>query len=164
MRKHTRLLYSAALCFISAGVAGAQAADRASSAQAATPQNLPMEKVTGIGGFFFKAKDPKALAEWYEKNLGVARTPTSKGMEPWRQEPGATAFQPFPATTKYFGPETQQWMINFRVAHLDAMVAQLTAAGIKVEVDPQKYPNGRFALLHDPEGNPIQLWEPEPSK
>ena len=88
----------------------------------------------------------------------------AKGMEPWRQESGTTAFQPFPATTKYFGPETQQWMINFRVAHLDAMVAQLTAAGIKVEVDPQKYPNGRFALLHDPEGNPIQLWEPEPPK
>jgi predicted enzyme related to lactoylglutathione lyase len=88
----------------------------------------------------------------------------SKGMEPWRQEGGATAFQPFPSTTKYLGPETQQWMINFRVAHLDAMVAQLTAAGIKVEVDPQKYPNGRFALLHDPEGNPIQLWEPEPPK
>jgi glyoxylase I family protein len=164
MRKHTRLLYTAAFCWTASSVAGAQAADRASSPQAATPQNLPLEKVTGIGGFFFKAKDPKALAEWYEKNLGVARTPTSTGMEPWRQEAGATAFQPFPATTKYFGPETQQWMLNFRVAHLDAMVAQLTAAGIKVDVDPRSYPNGRFASLHDPEGNPIQLWEPAPPK
>ena len=164
MRTYTYLLYSAALCCISTRAARAQAADQASSAQAASPQKPAMEKVTGIGGFFFKAKDPKALAEWYEKNLGVGRTPTAKGMEPWRQEAGATAFQPFPATTKYFGSETQQWMINFRVANLDAMVAQLTASGIKVDVDPQKYPNGRFALLHDPEGNPIQLWEPEPPK
>src|SRR5690349_9171224 len=162
MRIHTYLLYSAASCGIGISAAGAQAADRLSSAQAAASQ--PMERVAGIGGFFFKAKNPRALAEWYEKNLGVARTPTAKGMEPWRQESGVTAFQPFPATTKYFGPETQQWMINFRVGNLDAMVAQLTAAGIKVEVDPQKYPNGRFASLHDPEGNPIQLWEPEPPK
>jgi predicted enzyme related to lactoylglutathione lyase len=164
MPKHTHFLYSAALCCISTTVAGAQTADPPSSARAATSQQVPMERVTGIGGFFFKAKDPKALAEWYEKNLGVARTPTAKGMEPWRQESGTTAFQPFPATTKYFGSETQQWMINFRVAHLDAMVAQLTAAGIKVEVDPQTYPNGRFASLRDPEGNPIQLWEPQPPK
>ena len=156
MRIHTYLLCSAAVCCIRSS-AGAQAS---SPTQAKASQ--PMERVTGIGGFFFKAKDPKALAEWYEKNLGVARTPTAKGMEPWRQESGATAFQPFPATTTYFGAETQQWMINFRVANLDRMVAQLTAAGIKVEVDPQKYPNGRFALLHDPEGNPIQLWEPIP--
>ncbi|HKW48397.1 MAG TPA: VOC family protein [Gemmatimonadaceae bacterium] len=164
MRKHTPLLFSAALCCFNASAVRAQAPEGASSARAATSQKPPQEKVTGIGGFFFKAKDPKALAEWYEKNLGVGRTPTAKGMEPWRQESGATAFQPFPATTKYFGSETQQWMINFRVANLDAMIAQLTAAGIKVEVDPQKYPNGRFALLHDPEGNPIQLWEPEPPK
>jgi predicted enzyme related to lactoylglutathione lyase len=157
MRKYTYFLCSAALCCVCVNVAGAQA-EPASSPK---PQ---MERVTGIGGFFFKAKNPKALAEWYEKNLGVGRTPTAKGMEPWRQESGATAFQPFPATTRYFGAETQQWMINFRVANLDAMVAQLTAAGIEVKVDPQKYPNGRFASLHDPEGNPIQLWEPEPPR
>jgi predicted enzyme related to lactoylglutathione lyase len=163
MRKHLRLLYSAALFCIGTTAAGAQAAGPAPAAREATSQAPPMEKVTGIGGFFFKAKDPKALAAWYEKYLGVARTPMAKGMEPWHQEAGTTAFQPFPATTKYLGPETQQWMINFRVAHLDAMVAQLTAAGIKVDVDPQTYPNGRFALLHDPEGNPIQLWEPAPS-
>ena len=156
--------YVAALCCISAGKASAQVPAGASAPATAPRQNLPAERVTGIGGFFFKAKDPKALAEWYEKNLGVARTPMSKDMTPWQQEAGTTAFQPFPATTKYFGPETQQWMLNFRVAHLDAMVAQLTAAGIKVEVDPQKYPNGRFALLHDPEGNPIQLWEPTSAK
>src|SRR5947209_17775663 len=118
MRTHTRLLCSATLCCITTSML------RAQSANGASPARPAMEKVTGIGGFFFKAKDPKALADWYEKNLGVARTPMSKGMEPWHQEAGTTAFQPFPATTKSFGPETQQWMLNFLVAHLDAMVAQ----------------------------------------
>ena len=73
---------------------------------------------------------------------------------------GPTAFAPFPEDTEYFGDAGKQWMINFRVAKLDAMVAQLGAAGIAVEINPEKYPNGRFARLHDPEGNPIELWEP----
>jgi predicted enzyme related to lactoylglutathione lyase len=120
-----------------------------------------MERVTGIGGFFFRAADPKALSEWYERHLGVTQTPTSYDVEPWRQEAGWTVFAPFQADTKYFGRTTQQWMINFRVRDLDAMVAQLKGAGITVEVDPEAYPNGRFARLQDPEGNPIQLWEPK---
>ena len=120
-----------------------------------------MEKVTGIGGLFFRASDPKALSEWYERHLGVAKVPTSYADEPWRQEAGSTAFAPFPADSMMFGRETQQWMINFRVRNLDAMIAQLTRAGIAVEVDPEAYPIGRFASLHDPEGNPIQLWEPQ---
>ena len=138
----------------------AGASDR--SAAQSPPETTPtMERVTGIGGFFFKATDPKALAAWYEQHLGVTRTPTSYDAQPWEQEKGVTVFGPFPATTKYFGRPDQQWMINFRVRDLDAMAAQLTRAGIKVEVDPQTYPNGRFALTHDPEGNPIQLWEPK---
>lgn len=120
-----------------------------------------MEKVTGIGGLFFRAADPKALADWYERHLGVTRTPASYSDEPWRQETGITIFAPFPDDTTFFGRMTQQWMINFRVGDLDAMVAQLTGAGIAVEVDQQEYPNGRFAKLDDPEGNPIQLWEPK---
>jgi predicted enzyme related to lactoylglutathione lyase len=163
MRISCRLLSSAALVCFAGTAATAQTADSASSRPAAS-HSLPAERVTGIGGFFFRAKDPKALAEWYERNLGIARTPTGKDMEPWHQDAGTTAFQPFPATTTYLGPETQQWMLNLRVARLDAMVAQLSAAGIKVDVDPRKYPNGRFALLHDPEGNPIQLWEPDAPK
>ena len=74
---------------------------------------------------------------------------------------GFTVFAPFPNDTKYFGRPEQQFMINFRVRSLDAMVAQLRKAGITVTVDPQAYPNGRFARLHDPEGNPIELWEPK---
>lgn len=120
-----------------------------------------MERVNGIGGFFFKAHDPKALAEWYEKHLGVSQIPTSYQEEPWHQQAGSTAFAPFAQDSSYFGRPEQTWMLNFRVNDLQAMVAQLQAAGIEVEVDPETYPNGTFARLADPEGNPIQLWQPE---
>ncbi|WP_241972451.1 VOC family protein [Aliidiomarina haloalkalitolerans] len=117
------------------------------------------EQVAGFGGFFFKAEDPQTLALWYEEHLGVKRTPRSYEEEPWQQEGGTTIFGVFGANSTYFGRSEQQWMINFRVHDLDAMVAQLRAAEIDVEVDPNEYPNGRFARLQDPEGNPIQLWQ-----
>jgi len=118
------------------------------------------EKVDGIGGFFFRAHDPKGLGQWYQEHLGVLVIPTSYDQQPWRQEAGPTAFAPFPETTRYFGDSAKQWMINFRVRDLDKMAAQLLAAGIKVTIDSQTYPYGRFASLLDPEGNPIQLWQP----
>ena len=120
-----------------------------------------MEKVTGIGGFFFRAKDPKALALWYQQHLGILTIPTSDGETAWQQEAGSTAFTPFPEATKYFGDPQKVWMLNFRVRDLDKMAAQLQASGIEVKIDPQSYPNGRFARLHDPEGNPIELWQPK---
>lgn len=92
-----------------------------------------MERVTGIGGLFFRARDPEALSQWYQE---------------------------MPEQTEYLGAGKQQWMVNFRVRNLDMMVAQLRAAGVEVTVDPEQYPNGRFARLRDPEGNPIELWEP----
>jgi len=119
-----------------------------------------MERVLGIGGVFFRARDPKALAAWYEQHLGITKVPESEAQEPWRQEAGVTAFAPFSQTSKYFGRDEQQWMFNFRVRDLDAMAAQLRAAGIEVEINPEAYPIGRFARIHDPEGNPIELWEP----
>jgi predicted enzyme related to lactoylglutathione lyase len=119
-----------------------------------------MERVNGIGGVFFRSRDPDALARWYETHLGVTRTPTSYEESPWSQEGGETVFAPFPEDTDYFGSDSQQWMINFRVGELDTLVAQLAAAGISVEVAPETYPNGRFAHLNDPEGNRIELWEP----
>ena len=125
-----------------------------------TPQKIAAERVTGIGGFFFRAHDPKKLAQWYQEHLGVLLVPTSYEQQPWRQEGGDTAFAPMPENTDYFGDPGKQWMINFRVINLQKMVAQLQSAGIKVKVDPQTYPYGRFASLHDPEGNPIQLWQP----
>ena len=119
-----------------------------------------MEKVTGIGGLFFRAHDPKALGNWYLQHLGIALEPTSEGGPVWQQEAGPTVFSPFPETTKYFGDPQKVWMVNFRVHDLDKMVAQLRTAGIEVK-DPESYPNiGRFARLHDPEGNPIELWQP----
>jgi len=119
-----------------------------------------MERVSGIGGVFFRAADPAALKRWYEEHLGVTMTPTDYAQQPWRQDAGPTAFEPFPRDTDYFGRPEQVWMLNFRVRSLDAIVAQLQAAGIDVTVDPQSYPNGRFARLCDLEGNPIELWEP----
>jgi glyoxylase I family protein len=119
-----------------------------------------MERVEGIGGVFFRGRDPQALAAWYEKHLGIALTPDEYTKQAWQQAAGPTAFQPFPTDSTYFGDPSKQWMIDFRVSNLDAMVAQLRAAGIEVTVDARVYPNGRFARLHDPEGNPIELWQP----
>lgn len=118
-----------------------------------------MEKVTGIGGFFFRARDPDALAAWYKQHLGVE---TDLNVSPWIQQPGPTVFLPFKQDTSYLGRPEQTFMINFRVADLNTLVAQLWGAGIEVETrpewdDPQI---GRFARIHDPEGNPIELWEP----
>lgn len=119
-----------------------------------------MEKVTGIGGVFFRSREPKALAEWYRNHLGVDVVPDNYDGLPWQQQAGPTAFAPFPEDTSYFGDPAKYWMMNFRVANLDSMANQLRASGIPVEIDPEAYPNGRFARLHDPEGNPIELWEP----
>ncbi len=119
------------------------------------------QKVSGIGGMFFRAEDPSMLAQWYEEHLGVKQVPTTYEEPPWTQEAGSTVFAPFSKDTDYFGNPEKAWMINFRVDDLDAMVAQLRAAGIEVTVDDEEYPNGRFARLYDPEGNPIELWEPK---
>jgi glyoxylase I family protein len=119
-----------------------------------------METVIGIGGLFFRAKDPVALSHWYRDHLGVTPTPTNYDDAPWQQAAGPTVFAPFPSQSEYFGDAKQVWLVNFRVRDLDAMTAQLRGAGIAVTIDPEAYPNGRFARLHDPEGNPIELWEP----
>lgn len=118
-----------------------------------------MEKVTGIGGFFFRAKDQPALRAWYRDHLGIDLTPTDYESPCWHTDAGPTVWEPFAHDTVYFGAATQQWMVNFRVRDLDAMMAQLLAQGVEVTVEADE-PNGRFARLTDPEGNPIQLWEP----
>ena len=130
----------------------------------ATPL-LAQEKpgVEGIGGFFFRAKSPKTLAEWYRDHLGVTLTPSDYGKEPWRQDAGITVFQPFREETKNWRAD-KPFKLNFRVKNLDGLVAQLRKDGIKVDVDPMTYPNGRFAQLEDPEGNPLELWEAKEPK
>src|SRR5882724_3449625 len=120
-----------------------------------------MQHVTGIGGLFFRAKNPTLVGQWYKDNLGIDLVPADYSHKPWSQEAGPTVFAPFPNDSDYFGDAGKNWMINFRVRDLDAMAEQLRAAGMEVTVGPEIYPNGRFASLHDPEGNPIELWEPK---
>jgi predicted enzyme related to lactoylglutathione lyase len=113
-----------------------------------------MAKALGIGGIFFRAGDTKALAAWYETHLGVSGF--------WMQEAGPTVFAPFEQSTSYF-PADKQWMINFRVDDLDALIGQLRAAGIAVETRPGEWDTpetGRFARIVDPEGNQVELWQP----
>lgn len=119
------------------------------------------QAVTGFGGFFFRAKDPSALAAWYQENLGIDPVPSDYETLPWQQNEGPTVFAPFAEDTDYFGDDkSKTFCLNFRVLDLDKMVAQLEANGNKVKVDPETYPNGRFARVYDPEGNPIELWQP----
>jgi predicted enzyme related to lactoylglutathione lyase len=116
-----------------------------------------VERAIGIGGYFFRAADPAALAAWYEANLGITSMATRWS---WRQEAGPTVFAPFPADTEYFGRMDQQTMLNFRVPNLDAMLTQLRAAGALVEDDTAQASYGRFGHAVDPEGNRFELWEP----
>jgi predicted enzyme related to lactoylglutathione lyase len=111
------------------------------------------ERVTGIGAVLFRARDPEALRSWYAEHLGVTFEPL------WEQEAGPTVWAPFEADTDYFGRAEQAWMITLRVRDLDAMVRQLREAGIDVERGSEEE-YGRFARTWDPEGNPIELWEP----
>ena len=146
------------------GAVAKPGAGAGAGAVAEASANMPAERVLGIGGFFFRSHDPKKLAQWYQLHLGIDPIPTEYGHHGWQQAAGETAFAPFPMDTDYFGSKQQGWMVNYRVRNLDAMVAQLQKANIAVKVDPQKYPNGRFARLHDPEGNPVELWEPASPK
>ena len=113
--------------------------------------------ITGIGGVFFRASDPDALRRWYREHLGVG----GEGYTPWEQSAGPTLFMPFAGDTDYW-PKSKSWMINYRVDGLDALMSKLRHAGIAVETNPawDSPETGRFARLHDPEGNPIELWEP----
>jgi predicted enzyme related to lactoylglutathione lyase len=118
-----------------------------------------MAQVLGIGGIFFRAKDPSALAAWYEKHLGINPAPTSAEAMPWVTQAGVTIFSPFAADTDYF-PQDRGFMLNFRVADLGAALKDLNAAGIDNGEVFEMEGVGRFARIHDPEGNPIELWEP----
>jgi predicted enzyme related to lactoylglutathione lyase len=121
-----------------------------------------MERVTGIGGVFMRARDPVALARWYTDNLGLDSVSESEDVV-WWQEAGPTVFAPFAADTDYFGPNGQGWMMNFRVPDLDAMLAQLRASGADVDEKVEVMDGiGRFGWATDPEGNRFELWEPAP--
>lgn len=118
-----------------------------------------MKHVTGIGGILFKAKDPVALNAWYAKHLGV--NDTHVNYEPWIQESGPTVFGLFPPDSDMF-EDSQSFILNFRVKGLADFVKQLQADGVKIVKELEEQPGvGRFASIQDPEGNIIELWEPE---
>ena len=127
-----------------------------------------MKRVTGIGGIFFKAKDPTRLHDWYHAHLGIAPRADGTVAFEWREkdEPdrvGFTVWSPFPHDTRYFDPSAAPFMINYRVADLDALLAKLRAEGVDVEDRVEEYEYGRFGWVMDPEGNRIELWEPPAS-
>lgn len=122
------------------------------------------EKVTGIGGVFFRVRDPARMSEWYREHLGICAEDGCKDFF-WREherpdEVGRTVWAVFPNDTDHFGPARPSFMINYRVANLEQMLAQLRGAGITVE-KVEEYDYGRFAWITDPEGNRIELWEPK---
>ena len=122
-----------------------------------------MERVTGLGGVFLKADDPERMYQWYEQHLGLAREQGGVLFH-WRQaqdpeKPGMTVWSFFPRDSTYFDPSKASFMINFRVADLDGLLAALRAEGVTVDKsEDSEY--GRFAWILDPEGNRVELWEP----
>jgi predicted enzyme related to lactoylglutathione lyase len=116
-----------------------------------------MERVLGIGGYFIRSTDPTALSSWYRDCLGLDTDDSGV----WRQGAGDTVFATFESETDYFGSRGQQTMLNFRVRDVDAMLAQLRAAGADVVDETQEMDGvGRFGWVTDPEGNRIELWQP----
>jgi predicted enzyme related to lactoylglutathione lyase len=122
-----------------------------------------MKKVTGIGGIFLKCKDPKAVNEWYKTHLGFDTTPYGTSFE-WLEKDsgneGITQWNPFPEDTDYFQPSEKDFMINYRVDNLEALILELKTQGIETLDEVTTYSYGKFVHIIDPEGNKIQLWEP----
>jgi predicted enzyme related to lactoylglutathione lyase len=123
-----------------------------------------LKKVTGIGGVFFKCKNPKAVREWYQKNLGLNTNPYGSVFE-WYQgadstKKGFSQWSPFKETTKYFEPSTKDFMMNYRVANLTDLVEQLKIDGVTICDTIETYTYGKFVHIMDIEGNKIELWEP----
>ncbi len=127
------------------------------------PSDAP-GRITGIGGVFFKAKDPKALAAWYRDVLGLPLAPWGGAALRYDApgHPPVATWSAFPATTKYFAPSTADFMIDYAVDDLDAIVERLRTKGVEV-LKRTDDPTGRFAWIVDPEGNKVELWEPPPA-
>lgn len=129
------------------------------------PNKQPtMKKVTGIGGIFFKCHDPEKIKQWYQTHLGVEIDAYGAKFE-WRQEDdstkkGYTLWSPFKETTKYFEPSSKDFMINYRVENLEALVEDLKKEGVTVLDKIETYDYGKFIHILDAEGNKIELWEP----
>jgi len=123
-----------------------------------------MKKVTGLGGVFFKSKDPKKISDWYGENLGLVINPYGSVFE-FRQgadpdKKGYTVWSPFKEDTDYFSPSKDDFMVNYRVADLKNLLEELRNNGVKVVGEIQEFDYGKFAHIMDPEGRKIELWEP----
>ena len=123
-----------------------------------------MKKVTGIGGIFFKCKDPQKVKDWYSKNLGLNTDEYGSSFE-WREgedpnKMGFTQWSPFPDNTEYIKPSEKEFMINYRVANIEALVAELKKDGVNVLDEIETFDYGKFVHIMDIEGNKIELWEP----
>jgi predicted enzyme related to lactoylglutathione lyase len=124
-----------------------------------------MKKVTGIGGIFFKCNDPNKMREWYKTHLGFDTNDYGATFE-WKDKSdpslnGSTQWSPFPETTKYFEPSNKDFMINYRVADLEALVVELKKEGVTIVDEIENYDYGKFIHIIDIEGNKIELWEPK---
>jgi len=124
-----------------------------------------MKKVTGLGGIFFKCDDPKGMNEWYAQNLGLATSQYGTTFE-WREadnpaKKGSTTWSTFPQDTQYFKPSAKPFMINYRVADIVALVAELKKNNVTIVDEIAEYDYGKFVHVLDPEGNIIELWEPK---
>ena len=129
-----------------------------------THKTQKMKKVTGIGGIFFKCKDPNKMKEWYQKHLGLDTNPYGASFE-WYEaadstKKGLTQWTPFPETTKYFEPSQREFMINYRVENLEALVEELKKEGVTIVDKIESYDYGKFVHILDAEGNKVELWEP----
>jgi predicted enzyme related to lactoylglutathione lyase len=127
-----------------------------------------VDRVTGLGGLFFKAENPEALYAWYEKHLGIKRGPEGAVTFKWHDSAesgreGMTVWAIFPKSTTYFQPSRAEFMMNFRVADLDGLLQALKEEGVEIDPHREDYEYGRFAWIKDPEGNRIELWEPPKS-
>lgn len=122
-----------------------------------------MKKVTGIGGVFFKCKDPNAVNEWYKTHLGFDTTPYGTSFE-WLEKDtdnkGITQWNPFPESSTYFEPSDKNFMINYRVDDLESLVEELKNQGVVIVDEIESYDYGKFVHILDIEGNKIQLWQP----
>ena len=129
-----------------------------------TTNQSKMKRVTGIGGIFFKCKDPQKLREWYKTHLGFDTNDYGATFK-WKQEDdstkeGQTQWTPFAENTKYFEPSSKDFMINYRVDNLEALVAELKKEGVTLLDSVETYDYGKFVHILDLEGNKIELWEP----
>lgn len=128
-----------------------------------------MKRVTGIGGVFFKARDPRALAAWYQRHLGIAVEDWGGATFCWSgpENPdgrGNTIWSPFAADSDYFAPSAAPFMINYRVEDLHALLAVLRAEGVPVDDRVEESEQGKFGWVLDPEGNKLELWQPPPGR